>query len=288
MKRKGTKTYARFWVKLEQNLIPQSLLKDAPDILARIVSRKQDELSASKQPAAELRQLAEHARPNRRDFAAALRSHRPAIISEIKKASPSRGVLIADFRPIELAQQYEKGGAAALSRPPPPTATYSRAPTPISKPPAPPPAACHVIRKDFTIAEYHVLEAASIGADAILLIAAILDESQLRAFRELAREFAMAALVEVHNARELEIALRSGAEIIGVNNRDLHTFNVSLETSIALAPQIPSALTKVSESGIFTATDIRKLLDAGYDAFLVGEHLIKSGDATRALQKLVS
>ena len=261
------------------------MIPAAPDILARIVSRKQDELSASKQPAAELRQLAESARPNRRDFAAALNSKRPAIISEIKKASPSRGVLIADFRPVELAQQYEKGGAAALSVL---TDRYffqgSSADLEIAR------AACNlpVIRKDFTISEYHVLEAASIGADAILLIAAILDESQLRAFRELAREFEMAALVEVHNARELEAALRSGAEIIGVNNRDLRTFNVSLQTSIALAPLIPPALTKVSESGIFTAADIRKLLDAGYDAFLVGEHLIKSGDATRAIQELVS
>lgn len=257
----------------------------APDILARIVSRKQDELAASKQPASELRQLAEHARLNRRDFAAAVRSRRPAIISEIKKASPSRGVLIADFRPIELAPQYEKGGAAALS-----VLTdrdfFQGSNTDLQTARA----ACNlpVIRKDFTIAEYHVLEAASIGADAILLIAAILDESQLRAFRELAHEFEMAALVEVHNARELEIALRSGAEIIGVNNRDLRTFNVSLDTSIALAPQIPPALTKVSESGIFTSTDIRKLLDAGYDAFLVGEHLIKSGDAERAIQELVS
>jgi indole-3-glycerol phosphate synthase len=257
----------------------------SPDILARIVSRKRDELSASKQSAAELRQLAESARPNRRDFTAALHSKRPAIISEIKKASPSRGVLIADFRPVELAQQYEKGGAAALS-----VLTDrdffqgSNSDLEVAR------AACSlpVIRKDFTISEYHVLEAASIGADAILLIAAILDESQLRAFRELAREFEMAALVEVHNARELEIALRSGAEIIGVNNRDLRTFKVSLETSIALAPQIPPALMKVSESGIFTAADIRKLLDAGFDAFLVGEHLIKSGDATRALQELVS
>jgi indole-3-glycerol phosphate synthase len=249
------------------------------------VSRKQDELAASKQPAAELRQLAESARQNRRNFTAALRSKRPAIISEIKKASPSRGVLIADFRPVELARQYERGGAAALS-----VLTDrdffqgSNSDLQAAR------AACTlpVIRKDFTIAEYHVLEAASIGADAILLIAAILDESQLRAFRELAREFEMAALVEVHNARELEIALHSGAEIIGVNNRDLRTFNVSLETSIALAPHIPTALTRVSESGIFTATDIRKLVDAGYDAFLVGEHLIKSGNATRAIQELVS
>jgi indole-3-glycerol phosphate synthase len=257
----------------------------ASSILARIVSRKQDELNASKQPAAELRPLAEHARKDRRDFAAALRSKRPAIISEIKKASPSRGVLIADFHPIELAQQYEKGGAAALS-----VLTDrdffqgSNSDLEAAR------AACSlpVIRKDFTISEYHVLEAASLGADAILLIAAILEESQLRAYRELAREFEMAALVEVHNAEELEIALHSGAEIIGVNNRDLRTFTVSLETSIALAPHIPAALTKVSESGIFTAADTHRLLEAGYDAFLVGEHLIKSGDATRAIQELIA
>ena len=98
----------------------------------------------------------------------------------------------------------------------------------------------------------------------------------------------MAALVEVHDDRELELALESGAEIIGVNNRDLRTFEVSLETSIRLAPQIPGHLMKVSESGIFTATDIQRLIDAGYDAFLVGEHLVKSGDATRALQELVA
>jgi indole-3-glycerol phosphate synthase len=270
-------------------LTPQSLLQDASDILARIVSRKQDELNASKQPAAELRRLAESAQPNRRDFTAALhdkrRSKRPAIISEIKKASPSRGVLIADFRPVELAQQYEKGGAAALS-----VLTDRDFFQGSNNDLEAARAACNlpVIRKDFTISEYHVLEAASIGADAILLIAAILDESQLRAFRDLAREFEMAALVEVHNAHELEIALRSGAEIIGINNRDLRTFNVSLETSIALAPQIPPALIKVSESGIFTSADIHRLLDAGFDAFLVGEHLIKSGDATRALQELVA
>jgi indole-3-glycerol phosphate synthase len=257
----------------------------SPDILARIVSRKQEELRASTLPAAELRQLAESAKTDRRDFTAALRSKRPAIISEIKKASPSRGVLIRDFRPVELAKQYSKGGAAAIS-----VLTdhdfFQGSDSDLWAARA----ACKlpVIRKDFIISEYHVLEAASIGADAILLIVAILDESQLRAFRELALEFGMAALVEVHDARELEIALRSGAEIIGVNNRDLRTFNVSLETSIALAPQIPRTLTKVSESGIFTSADIRRLLDAGYDAFLVGEHLIKSGDAARAIRELVA
>jgi indole-3-glycerol phosphate synthase len=261
------------------------LTPKSPDILARIVSRKREELRENPIPVAMLRQAAQLSRASRRDFTAALRTKRPAVISEIKKASPSRGVLIHDFRPAELARQYEEGGAAAIS-----VLTdrdfFQGANADLQTVRA----SCNlpIIRKDFTISDYHVIEAASIGADAILLIAAILDQSRLRAFRELAREFEMAALVEVHDASELEIALRSGAEIIGVNNRDLRTFNVSLETSINLAPRIPPGVLKVSESGIFRAADIHSLLDAGYDAFLVGEHLVKSGDATRALQELVA
>ena len=133
-----------------------------------------------------------------------------------------------------------------------------------------------------------MLEAAAHQADAILLIVAILDPSQLRAFRELASEFSMAALVEVHDRAELAIAIESGAEIIGVNNRDLRTFQVSLDTSIGLAPEIPQGVIKVSESGIFNSTDVRRLMDAGYDAFLVGEHLVKSGDPAQAIRELVA
>jgi indole-3-glycerol phosphate synthase len=257
----------------------------APDILARIVSRKREELRAANVPAPELYRIADSTRAGRRDFAAALRAKRPAIISEIKKASPSKGVLVEDFRPVELAKQYERGGAAALS-----VLTDhdffqgSLADLRAAR------GACSlpVIRKDFTISEYHVLEAAAHHSDAILLIVAILEPSQLRGFRELASEFGMAALVEVHDRRELGIAIESGAEIIGVNNRDLLTFQVSLETSIQLAPEIPSNVLKVSESGIFHAADVHRLMDAGYDAFLVGEHLVKSGDATRALRELVA
>lgn len=265
--------------------LPWKLTPTAPDILARIVSRKREELRAETVSAADLRRLAESRRWDRRDFAAALRLKIPAIISEIKKASPSRGVLIEDFQPVELARQYQKGGAAAIS-----VLTdhdfFQGCDTDLWAARA----ACKlpVLRKDFVISEYHVLEAASIGADAILLIAAILDESELRAYRELAREYKMSALVEVHDARELETALHSGAEIIGVNNRDLRTFRVSLETSVSLAPLIPPAAIKVSESGIFTAADIHRLLEAGYDAFLVGEHLVKSGDPTRAIRELLS
>jgi indole-3-glycerol phosphate synthase len=260
------------------------LTPSAPDILAKIVSRKHEELRAATVSPAELRQIAESVRAGRRDFAGALRSKRPAIISEIKKASPSRGLLVRDFRPVELAEQYQSGGAAALSVLTDrdffqgSLADLKAARDACSLP---------VIRKDFTISEYHVLEGAASGADAILLIVAILDEAQLRGFRDLAGEFGMAAVVEVHDRRELDTALACGAEIVGVNNRDLRSFQVSLETSIVLAPDIPQSVTKVSESGIFTSADVHRLMDAGYDAFLVGEHLMKSGDATRAIRELL-
>jgi indole-3-glycerol phosphate synthase len=261
------------------------LILETPDILARIVSRKQEELRAASFPASKLRRMGELGRRERRDFAAALRAKRPAIISEIKKASPSRGVLAEDFRPADLAALYEKGGAAAIS-----VLTDRDFFQGCIEDLQAARAACQlpVIRKDFTISDYHVLEAAAAGADAILLIAAILDATQLRSFRELAREFAMAALVEVHDAREVELALQSGAEIVGVNNRDLRTFRVSLDISVDLAKQIPANVIKVSESGIFNPSDIHRLMSAGFDAFLVGEHLMKSGDAVRALQELVA
>ena len=232
-----------------------------------------------------MRAAAEAARPEHRDFSAALRVRRPAIISEIKKASPSKGVLIHDFRPAELACQYEQGGAAALSVLTDRDFFQGRLDDLRAAR-----AACHVpvIRKDFTIAEYQIYEAGAAGADAILLIAAILNEAQLRAFRELAADLGMAALVEAHDAREVAAAVRSGAEIIGINNRDLRTFNVSLDVSVKLAPEIPAGVIKVSESGIFTASDIHRLLEAGFDAFLVGEHLVKSADPTRALRDLVA
>jgi indole-3-glycerol phosphate synthase len=256
-----------------------------PDILARIVSRKREELRETAIHPQALRATAEIAKRTRRDFASALRSSTPAIISEIKKASPSKGLLIENFHPADLAQSYQRGGAAALS-----VLTdrdFFQGGIEDLKAAR---AACSlpVLRKDFTIAEYHVLEAAAAGADAILLIAAILDESEMRAFRELAAEFCMAALVEAHNEPELEKSLRSGAEIIGINNRDLRTFQVSLETSIGLAPKIPAGIVKVSESGIFNAAHIQQLMAAGYNAFLVGERLVRSEDATLALKELVA
>jgi indole-3-glycerol phosphate synthase len=254
-------------------------------ILDRIVARKREELRDAIVPAIQLRGAAEANRDAHRGFRAALKSRTPAIIAEIKKASPSRGVLSEHFRPADLARQYEKGGAAALS-----VLTdrdfFQGSLDDLKEARA----ACNlpVIRKDFTIAEYQILEAAAAGADAILLIVAILDEAQLRAFRELAESLGMDALVEVHDASELETASNSGARIIGVNNRDLRTFQVSLDVSKSLASAIPDDVVKVSESGIFTFDDICQLRAAGFDAFLVGEHLVKSADPAAALQSLVA
>ena len=145
-----------------------------------------------------------------------------------------------------------------------------------------------VLRKDFTLDENHVTEAAAGGADAILLIAAILEAGEIRGLSEQAAGYGMAALVEVHDERDLAKALEAGAAIIGVNNRDLTTFEVTLETSLRLAPHIPSGLLLVSESGIRSARDIERLREVGYQAFLVGEHLMRSADPAEALRALLA
>ncbi len=256
-----------------------------PDILARIVAAKRAELSAMESRRSELERRAGERAESRRDFRAALQDRMPAIIAEIKKASPSKGLLAEDFDPARTARAYEAGGAAALSVLTDEKhfrgslADLEAARAAVALP---------ALRKDFTIDELHVLEAAAHGADAILLIAAALTEAEMRRFRELAAAFGMAALVEVHNERELEAAVASGAGIIGVNNRNLHTFEVTLETSLRLAEKIPDGAVRVSESGIRSAADIGTLRQAGYQAFLVGEHLMKSADPARALRALAS
>ncbi len=258
---------------------------DVPDILARIVARKHEELRDAPIPVADLRAAAEANLHSHRNFRQALLDKHPAVIAEIKKASPSKGVLVEDFRPAELARAYEKGGAAALS-----VLTdrdffqgglehLQEARAACSLP---------VLRKDFTVSEYHVYEAAANGADAILLIAAILDVPGMRAYRELAESLGLSVLVESHDARELDLALESGATIVGVNNRDLRTFLVSLDTSVELAARIPDDAIKVAESGIFTRADMAKLAAVGFRSFLIGEHLVKSGDPAAALKDLVS
>jgi len=258
------------------------MLKTIPDILARIVEHKKAELVDR---VGGIARAAEDSVAHRRDFFDAITRVRPAIIAEIKKASPSGGVLMEDFDPPAIARTYQQGGAAALS-----VLTDEKhfkgslqnlesARAAVNIP---------VLRKDFTIDSYHVHQAAAHGADAILLIAAILTERQMRDFRELAETYRMSALVEVHDQEELKPAIASGARIIGVNNRNLHTFKVDLATSLRLADKIPSTVVKVAESGIRSAEDVQRLSAAGYQAFLVGEHLMKSGDAAQALRMLLS
>jgi indole-3-glycerol phosphate synthase len=261
------------------------LIDTVPDILARIVAKKREELGRGVFARGEWERQAEERARSRRNFRAALAARAPAIIAEAKKASPSRGVLAADFDAARIASAYQRGGASAIS-----VVTdesffqgslgdLEAARAAVTLP---------VLRKDFTIAAEHVLEAAAHGADAILLIAAILNEREIRDFREAAARFQMAALVEVHNRRELDAAAAAGSDLIGVNNRDLTTFEVTLETSLRLAEHMPAGALPVSESGIHDAGDIARLRAAGYQAFLVGEHLMKATDPAAALAKLVA
>ncbi len=254
-----------------------------PDILTRIVARKRQERAESSADLAGLERCAENFVSTRRDFRAALVAQSPAIIAEIKKASPSKGLLSENFDPAALASQYESGGAAALSVL---TDEHFFQGSLDDLRAARLAAALPVLRKDFTLDEYHVVEAAAHGADAILLIVAILDAPRIRALRELAASYGMAALVETHDATELEVALEAGADLIGVNNRDLKTFEVRLETSLRLAERIPAGIVKVAESGIHSAADVKLLRNAGFHAFLVGEHLMKSPNPVAALRAL--
>ena len=255
-----------------------------PDILARIVFSKREELAQGAHRLDQWERLAA-ARTDRRDFRAALSARVPAVIAEVKKASPSKGVLCADFDPVRIANEYARGGASAIS-----VLTdesffqgslqhLESVRAAVDLP---------VLRKDFTIANAQIVEAAAHGADAILLIAAILTELELRDFREAAARYGMAAIVEVHQRRELDAAIASGAEIIGVNNRNLSTFEVTLDTSLELAEHMPAGVLRISESGIHNAADVARLRAAGYTVFLVGEHLMKSGDPATALRQLVA
>lgn len=220
-----------------------------------------------------------------RSFRKALEKKSPAIIAEIKKASPSAGLLSQNFDPLALALEYQAGGAAAISVVTEATYFQGKLETIArlrwnSHVP--------ILRKDFIIDSYQVFEARHAGADAVLLITALLDDADLRNLRVLAEEYGMDALVEVHSEREMERALESGATMIGVNNRDLRTFKVSLDNSFNLASRIPNEVLAVAESGIQTAEDIRRLVDAGFRGFLVGELLVRSPSPRKALIQLRS
>lgn len=259
-------------------------LRTASGILAAIVQHKKEEVAELHSRAAQLEVEAYERKLPARKFGEALNKHRPAIIAEIKKASPSRGLLQPNFHPAFIAHSYEEGGAACLS-----VLTdrqyfqgslhdLEAARAAVSLP---------VLRKDFTIDRVQVFEAAAHGADAILLIAAILDVTELTSFRELASSLGLAALVEVHDSDELAKAIDAGAEIIGVNNRNLDTFEVSLDTSLRLSFQMPANVIRVSESGIHTRADIEVLSGAGFNAFLIGESLMKSRQPATSLKALL-
>jgi indole-3-glycerol phosphate synthase len=274
--------------------------------LSRILDHKRAEVArrSAKMPLERLGELLPDA-PPARPFGALLRNaERTTLIAEVKKASPSKGVLIENFDPLALAGIYAANGAAAIS-----VLTDERffqgsldylqsirgigdggwgmgstlqPPSPIPYPPPP------LLRKDFILDPYQVYEARVAGADAVLLIVAALDDQALCELLALTRELGMQALVEVHDAGELERALASGAEIVGVNNRDLHTFVTKLETTERLAGRLPSTNRPVlvSESGIFTAADVARLRDCGADAVLVGEALVTAPDIAARVREL--
>ncbi len=241
-------------------------------------------------PLAELERRAATHSP--RGWAGALRRRAAkgsAIIAEIKKASPSRGLIRADFDVEWLARRYRAGGAAALSvLTDEPYFQGSLRNLELASDATPLPC----LRKDFTVDEYQIVEARAHRADAILLIAAALKDAELRHLAEVAKGFSLDVLVEVHTAEELDRVLDvlgdGGADAIGVNNRDLRTFEVSQQTSLALVDRIPQGPVRVTESGIATAEDITRLTKAGFDAFLIGESLMRQADPGAALAELLA
>ena len=258
------------------------------DVLTRILARKREEIDQRSRirPLAELRARAAH-QPPARGFVRAIerrvRAGEAAVIAEVKKASPSKGVIRADFDPAAIAHSYEAGGAACLS-----VLTDvdffqgSNAYLGQAR------AACTlpVLRKDFIVDPYQVYEARLIGADAILLIVAALEDGPMIELAGLAMELGMDVLVEVHDIDELERALQTDCALIGINNRDLRTFEVSLDTTLAMKDAVPPDRILVTESGIATRADVARLRAAGVHAFLVGESFMRATDPGRALREL--
>ena len=255
-------------------------------ILDEIVRHKREELAHRRQatPRARLEDAC-RALPPAREFEAALRpaAGQVRVIAELKKASPSRGVLAADFDPLALARVYAANGAAAISvltdekyfqgRLELLAAVRAVVDVPL-------------LRKDFTIDEYQVWEARAAGADAVLLIVGILDDRRLVDLLAAAKGLGLGALVEVHTGAELDRALAAGAGVIGINNRDLTTFETTLDTTLKLLPSIPPGPIVVSESGFFTGDDVRTVVGAGAHAVLVGEALVRATDAGAKLREL--
>ena len=259
-----------------------------PDILRNILARKSEEIADRTKllPLNALTRRVQDAPPTR-GFLQAIRrrlaSGLPAVIAEIKKASPSKGLLRADFRPADIAVSYERHGAACLS-----VLTdkdffqgsdaYLQEARAVCRLP--------VLRKDFTIEPYQVYEARAIGADAILLIVAALGDARMRELAGISRDLGMDVLVEVHDAQELGRALALETPLIGINNRDLRTFHTALETTLGLLKKIPSDRVVVTESGIHTPQDVARMRAQGVNSFLVGEAFMKAADPGEKLDEL--
>jgi len=250
-----------------------------------VAARRQQIAEARVRTPFEALMQAANARLERRDFAAALSAGPLTLIAELKRASPSGGVLRQQYRCDAIAQSYEDAGASALS-----VLTEERhflgslhdletVRAAVRLP---------VLRKDFILEDYQIYESVVAGADAVLLIVAALSDEDLRGFIDLCRGLKIAPLVEVHDESELKRALAAGARTIGVNNRDLKTLGVDLETSLRLRPGIPAGCIAVSESGIKTTQDLRNLADAGYHAVLIGERFMTAADPGAALREMLA
>jgi len=258
------------------------------DILLRILARKREELEAARRatPLAVMEARAASA-PSPRDFVGAIRARiatgRPAVIAEVKKASPSKGVLRADFDPAAIARSYAAGGAACLS-----VLTdrdfFQGAHEHLGAARAA--CALPVLRKDFVTEPYQVYESRALGADCILLIAAALGRQDMQGLEASARSLGMAVLVEVHDAEELEAALSLQTPLLGINNRNLRTFETRLETTLDLLARVPAGKVVVTESGILAPADVARMRGRSVNAFLVGEAFMRAGDPGAALRAL--
>lgn len=262
--------------------------RDTPDILKRILTRKKQEIeSRQKNVTLENIQIKATESKQTRGFVVAMQNKMaagdPAVIAEIKKASPSKGVIRADFDPVQIARSYEKGGAACLSILTDENFFQGHDDYLVAARNA-----CElpVIRKDFIIDPYQVYEARALGADCILLIVAALDDSQLKTLFNLSTELGMDTLVEVHDARELDRALRLNLSFVGINNRDLRSFETSLSITLDLLSTIPTDCFAVTESGIHTIDDVQLMRSNGVNAFLVGEAFMRAADPGEQLDRL--
>ncbi|MBY6208790.1 MULTISPECIES: indole-3-glycerol phosphate synthase TrpC [Halomonas] len=259
-----------------------------PTILEKILERKDEEVASRRQQVSE-QALLERAREQDaprgfvRALAERIREGDPAVIAEIKKASPSKGLIREDFRPAEIAEQYARGGAACLSVLTDADFFQGHEDYLVAAR-----AACDlpVIRKDFIVHGYQVSEAKAIGADCILLIVAALDDVKMQDLHQQAGELGMDVLVEVHDAHELERALALNLALVGINNRDLHTFNTRLETTLDLLPRIPPNVTVITESGIHDRHDVLRMREHDVNGFLVGEAFMREEEPGEALRRL--